>query len=108
MSDRNSSKKRANGRGKRYSPAEKEKIVRLSERIGVEAAAKRSGVSSWSIYRWRGNQKLAESQATPEAGGNSVGSVRPTRIQIPEATKRRVVSVYAPRDSKRRRRRGSD
>ena len=47
MSDRNSSRKPSKGASKRYTAAQKAKIVRLSERVGVATAVERTGALAW-------------------------------------------------------------
>jgi len=56
MSDRKTRKpstKSVRAAGRRYTSAQKAKILKLAERHGVEKAAQDSGASIWSIYRWR-------------------------------------------------------
>ena len=49
MSDRKLSRKSWASRRGRYAPAQKKKLLRLAERIGVEKAAAQSGVSLWVL-----------------------------------------------------------
>lgn len=94
MSDRNSSRKPSNRASKRYTAAQKEKIMRLSERVGVAAAVERTGASAWSIYRWRREQQLASASEARQGDGSSPASTIPSRIRVPESTKRRVLQVW--------------
>ena len=63
MSDRKSD---GAPRSRRYTPKEKAKLLRIADRVGIAKAVKRTGVSSWSFYRWRRDRALARSSADPE------------------------------------------
>jgi len=95
MSDRKLSCRASGSRhGRRYTKAEKEKLLSLAERLGVEKAHARSGVSAWSLYRWRRDRALARSSADPE-GNRGLGYVpKPTRIDVPEETQTKVLGVW--------------
>lgn len=93
MSARNFSRK-PSGRQRRYRPTEKAKLLRLADRIGVAAAVARTGVSSWSFYRWIRDRALAQTAGDPH-GLRGLGHVhKPTRIQVPEATQKQVLAVW--------------
>jgi transposase InsO family protein len=89
---RGSSRKPANSPGKRYTEAQKAKIVRLARRIGVARAAQESGASPWSIYRWRHEQeRLRSSQRDAPTEGLVM---KPARIQVPQRIQRQVLEVW--------------
>lgn len=93
MSARNLSRKPA-GRERRYRPSEKAKLLRLAERIGVAEAAARTGVSSWSFYRWIRDRSLAQSAGDPQ-GLRGLGHVhKPPRVQVSEAMQKQVLAVW--------------
>lgn len=93
MSARNLSRK-PSGRQRRYRPAEKAKLLRLADRIGVADAAAQTGVSSWSFYRWLRDRALAQTAGDPH-GLRGLGHVhKPPRIQVPEAMQKQVVAVW--------------
>lgn len=93
MSDRKFPRK-PSGRGRRYRPAEKEKHLRLADRIGVRAAAEQSGASPWSLYRWLRDRELARSAGDPE-GARGLGHVaKPPRIEVPEAIVKQVLATW--------------
>jgi len=56
-------KKKISRRGKRYSPAEKERILKESESLGVTEAARTNGCTGWTIYMWRKKKKLEEEKS---------------------------------------------
>src|SRR2546428_11635527 len=79
---------------RRHSPQKKAKILRLAERIGVPAAAARSGLSIWTLYDWRqvrpGNGTKPSSEETPVKDN----APAPVRVRVPEAIVRQVVAVW--------------
>ncbi|MBN1628501.1 MAG: DDE-type integrase/transposase/recombinase [Thermoleophilia bacterium] len=82
-------------RGRRYTPEEKRKALELTARVGVQEAAKRTGITPWSIYAWRNALTLAplvEKPAPPEAG-KKPGPL-PRAVQVPEAVVKQVVTVW--------------
>jgi len=82
------------GRQRRYRSAEKAKYLRLADRIGVARTVARSGVSSWSVYRWLRDRALARSAGDPD-GTRGLGHVhKPPRIQVPEGTQKQVLAVW--------------
>ncbi len=90
MSDR----KIKDSRQRRYTPAQKEKFLRLADRLGVAKAVERTGVSSWSLYRWRRDRALAQSNGDP-GGVSGLGHVpKPSRIQVPKTVQKQVLSVW--------------
>ena len=79
---------------RRFRPAEKAKLLQLADRLGVAKTVARTGVSSWSIYRWLRDRELARSSADPQ-GLRGLGHVhRPPRIQVPEAIQKQVLAVW--------------
>jgi putative transposase len=95
MSDRKSTRKRSKGVSKRYTAAQKAKIVRLSKRLGVATAVERTGASAWSIYRWRRDQEQASAlESAKQGNGTSSAAEKPSRIRVPEDVKRRVLQVW--------------
>lgn len=57
-------------RGRRYSPAEKEEILKDADSIGVAAAAEKHRCSKWTIYDWRRKeQREKAAQSRPQADG---------------------------------------
>ena len=57
--------RRPSGSQRHYRPGEKAKFLRLADRIGVGKAVARTGVSSWSFYRWMRDRALAQSSGDP-------------------------------------------
>lgn len=106
MSDRKSPRTARKGRksrtpaGRRYTLAEKAKILKLAGRLGVEKAAERSGASPWSIYRWRqAATRSATNGSRPpaqETAGESSGeSVRKQiRVRVPSRVQNQVLEVW--------------
>jgi putative transposase len=96
MSDRKSNlnrrRKLRNPPGRRYSPKDKARILKLAARLGVEKAAERSGASTWSIYRWRHDPRLAspKNDSPPEVATTT----RPIRVRVPESVQKKVLSVW--------------
>lgn len=78
----------------RHSPRKKAKLLRLADRIGVAAAAQRSGVSPWSIYDWRKERAKDQSAEAARSSGTSVVLPTPPRVRLPESLQRRVVAVW--------------
>lgn len=94
MSARMFSRRPLDPRQRRYTPAEKAKLLRLADRLGVRGTAERTGVSAWSFYRWRRDRALARSAADPD-GTRGLGHVpKPTRIQVPQSTQKQVLAVW--------------
>jgi len=58
--------RRPSGRRRRYSSVEKAKFLRIVDRIGVARTVTRTGVSSWSLYRWLRDRALARSAGDPD------------------------------------------
>jgi transposase InsO family protein len=81
--------------GRRYTPQEKRKALELAARVGVQEAAKRTGVTAWSIYSWRNALTLAPlvEKPAPQAAGKETGSL-PRAVQVPEAVVKQVVNVW--------------
>ena len=67
------SSKRIPARGKRYSPAMLQEILRYAAEQGPTETMKKYGCSAWSIYRWQ-RQALKSTGATP------------TRLTVPHRT----------------------
>ena len=70
-------------KGRRYTPQQKKKALELASRVGVEKAAKRTGISVWSIYSWRNALLLAplfEKPAPQPAGRETTSLPRPARV----------------------------
>ena len=79
---------------RRYSQKQKDKILKLADRFGVESASARSGASSWSIYRWLKQRELTkgkEESKTPQA---SAQVRKPVRIQVPRSVQKKVVAIW--------------
>ena len=82
-------------KGRRYTPREKQRALELAARVGVPEAAKRTGITPWSIYAWRTALKLApliEKPAPREAGKEACSL--PRAVQVPEAVVKQVVTVW--------------
>lgn len=60
-------------KGRRYSPGEREAILKDAGDLGVAAAAAKHGCSKWTIYDWRGQQQRAARRAA-EGGGAEVAA----------------------------------
>jgi transposase InsO family protein len=102
MSKRNESQKaggtgaqRGAKRGRRYTLEEKRKAVELAARVGVKEAAKRTGITAWSIYAWRSALTLAPLVERPAlaAREDEYGSL-PRAIQLPGAVVKQIVNVW--------------
>jgi len=79
---------------RRYRPVEKAKVLRLADRLGVAKAVARTGVSTWSVYRWLRDRELARSPRDPD-GARGLGHVhKPPRIQVPEVVQKQVLAVW--------------
>jgi len=61
---KNRKKKRQPKKGHRYSPAEKEEILKSAVELGVKDAAEKHGCSEWSILRWKKVQDTDRVSAT--------------------------------------------
>jgi len=88
-------KRSARSTGKRYSAAQKAKIVAFADRVSVKAAAEKFGVSLWSVYRWR--QRAHEAATTAAPRGRSADTTpgeKPPRVRVPESMQRQVVEVW--------------
>lgn len=95
MSDRKSSQGRTErSPQKRYLPREKERLLRLAEQLGVKKACARSGVSFWSIYRWRRDRALAQAGAAAQSNGGLGPIAKPPRIGIAEEMQQKVLAVW--------------
>jgi transposase InsO family protein len=81
-------------RAHRYRPAEKAKFLELADRIGVAKTVERTGVSSWSIYRWLRDRELARSSRDPQGLRGLSHVHRPPRIHVPEAMQKQVLAVW--------------
>ena len=95
MSNRKNSPKerqKATGRGRRYSLEEKRKALLLAAKVGVKEAAKRTGISAWSLYSWRNALTLSEVVEKPAPG--STRGVLPRAVQVPQAVVKKVLSVW--------------
>jgi transposase InsO family protein len=78
----------------RYSVGEKKKILKIADRVGIPKAVGQTGVSSWSIYRWRNERDLkAKKSNTPEQS-TPREVIKPVRIQVPAAVQKKVVGVW--------------
>lgn len=95
QSRRKKGKKARTPVGYRYSAAEKAKVLKLAERLGVEKTAEHSGVSTWSIYRWRYAQKASPANGRPPEPAERSAPVRkPTTIRVPAGVQKQVVEVW--------------
>ena len=94
MSDRKSSSNPWALRHGRYKPAQKAKLLALAERIGVEKAAAKTGVTAWSLYRWRRDRALAQTSAASQSNGGLGHMPKPTRIDVPEEMQQKVLAVW--------------
>jgi transposase InsO family protein len=92
---RQSGVRRPAKKGRRYTPQEKRKALELAVRVGVQEAAKRTGVTAWSIYSWRNALTLAPlvEKPAPQKAGKEAGSL-PRAVQVPEAVIKQVVNVW--------------
>jgi putative transposase len=86
--------RKPSGRRRRYSPAEKASYLRLVDRLGVDRTVARTGVSSWSLYRWRRDRDLARSAGDPQGLRGLDHVHQPPRIQVPEVTQKQVLAVW--------------
>lgn len=86
---------RAAKKGRRYSPAQKRRVLALAARVGVQKAAKRTGITAWSIYAWRNAVTLAPlvEKPAPQEEGKEGGAL-PRAVQVPEAVVKQVVTVW--------------
>ena len=81
--------------GHRYTDAQKAKIVKLADRLGVEKAAEQSGASSWSIYRWRQAARRDATKAQSESAASSDAPPREdVRVRVSEKIQKQVVEVW--------------
>lgn len=94
MSDRKLKGRSRVVRRKRYTPAQKKKFLAVAERIGVERASARTGVTLWSLYRWRRDQALAQASASSLPNGGLGHIARPPRIDVPEDMQQKVLAVW--------------
>lgn len=78
------SSKRIPARGKRYSPAMLQEILRCAAEHGPTETMKKYGCSAWSIYRWQRQAKKSSSST-------------PTQISVPLHTPPAQTSVAAVR-----------
>ena len=67
---------------RRFTDEEKAKAVALAARVGVEAAAARTGVSPWTIYTWRTAYKLAPLVSGARPGTNDTPEPLSPSIQL--------------------------
>jgi putative transposase len=86
--------RKPSGRRRRYSPAEKASYLRLVDRLGVARTVARTGVSAWSLYRWRRDRDLARSAGDPQGLRGLDHVHQPPRIQVPEVTQKQVLAVW--------------
>jgi putative transposase len=94
MSDRKSSRSRWTRIRGRYSSTQKSRLLALADRLGVQKAAAKTGVTAWSIYRWCRDRALAQSGAALHSNA-AVGHVtKPTRIAVPEQMQQKVLAVW--------------
>lgn len=83
------------GPGRRYSAKQKEQHLRLADRIGVAKASEKTGVSIWSLYRWRRDRELARSQTDPKGErGLAEHVTKPSRVQVPAKVQEQVLAVW--------------
>lgn len=91
MSDRSP---RVPRRGK-YLPEKKAQILGLAQRVGVRAAAARTGVSAWTIYDWRRSPPTNGEKKPPEVVGSTAVVVhQPASVRVPPDIQRQVVAVW--------------
>jgi putative transposase len=95
MSDRKFPRKAEDPRRRRYLPGEKAKCLKLAERVGVAAAAKRCGVSEWSLYRWRRDRALARTARDPQGNAGLEHVHKPPRLELPEGMQRQVLAIWS-------------
>ncbi len=79
---------------RRFTDEEKAKAVALASRVGVQAAAARTGVSPWTIYTWRTAYKLAPLVSGTRPGTDDAPEVLSPSIQLPPATIDKIVTVW--------------
>ena len=87
---------------RRYTPEEKAKILERAARLGVEKAAARSGVSPWSIYRWRHAAKRTaakhaaakRSTSAPTADAAAPPPREAIRVRVPASVQKQVLAVW--------------
>lgn len=91
-----SAQQKPNGRRShpRYSAKEKERILKIADRVGVEKAVEKTGVSTWSIYRWRKDRDLAQRKPPVSGAAEAPEVVKPVRIQVPRGVQKQVVATW--------------
>lgn len=94
MSDRTPRPRQS--RRSKYSPRKRAKLLRLADRIGVQAASAHTGVSAWTLYDWRRNRPEdgSSSGSLEQASGGAESLPPPTRVRVPEQIQRQVVAVW--------------
>ena len=98
------------GRGRRYSPAEKKKILSAAKKQNLSGAQvqKKFGVSSLTFYRWRGPVRGRRSKAKRGAGLQQVETLVAAQVQkvLPRVIREQVNAYLSGilRKPKRRRR----
>ena len=79
------SSKRIPARGKRYSPAMKQEILRSAVEQGPAETMRKYGCSVWTICRWQRQAQRATAKATP-ARASELGQATPVRVNAPAPT----------------------
>jgi len=90
----NKAKKGGEKRGRRYTPTQKKKALALAARVGVQEAAKRMGMSAFSIYAWRNALTLAPYVEKPAAIPKKRKGALPRAVQVPQSMVKKVVTVW--------------
>jgi putative transposase len=80
------SSKRIPARGKRYSPAMKQEILRAAAEQGPAETMRKYGCSVWTICRWQRDAQRAAVQMTPARAAEPEQVRAPDRTSPPEAS----------------------
>lgn len=94
MSDRRKKSRPKAARSRRYTANEKEKILRVVDRHGINSAREKFGVSLWSLYRWRRDRELSRSARDPGGKTGLKHVAKPPRVRVPKATQDKVLAVW--------------
>jgi len=80
------SSKRIPARGKRYSPAMKQEILRSATEQGPAETMRKYGCSVWTICRWQRHAQRATAQTTPARAFEPEQGSAVARTPLPEGS----------------------
>jgi putative transposase len=80
------SSKRIPARGKRYSPAMKQEILRFAAEQGPAETMRKYGCSVWTICRWQRHAQRATAQTTPPTASEPDQGSAVARTSLPEGS----------------------